>query len=69
MDRAARFPIRRSSSLDAMRAEEYAYSQQRAAHERMAAVTTLSKEDFGLKGELPDGSGLRRSFFRVNLRR
>ena len=38
MDKA----IRRFSSLDAMKAEEYAYWQSRPAHERMTAILEIT---------------------------
>jgi hypothetical protein len=53
--------LRRFTSFEAMKAEEYAYWQSRPVHERLAAVTELSIEGYRLKGELPRESGLRGS--------
>jgi hypothetical protein len=66
-DRTARFPIRRYSSLDAMKADEYSYWQQRPAHERMEAVTEISAEAYRLKGSPPDAQRLQRTL--VHLKR
>lgn len=45
--------LRRFTSFEAMKADEYAYWQSRPAHERLAAVTELSIEGYRLKGALP----------------
>jgi len=67
MDRKSRFPIRRFASLEAMKAEEYRYWQQRPAHERMEAVAGLTSEAYGLKDSPPNVSGLQRTL--VHLKR
>jgi hypothetical protein len=65
MDRAARFPIRRFASLDAMKAEEYRYWQGRPAHERLAATAEISAEAYRAKDAMIDVSRLRRTLVRV----
>ena len=67
MAREARFPIRPYASLKAMKVDEYAYWQQRPAHERMAAVTEISAEVYRLKGSSLDASRLQRTV--VHIRR
>lgn len=57
--RIQRGSIRRFTSFEAMKADEYAYWQSRPVHERLAAVTELSIEGYRLKGALPRESGLR----------
>jgi hypothetical protein len=49
MDRAQRFSIRRYTSLDAMKADEYQYWQSRPAYERLAATSELSSEAYRIK--------------------
>ena len=67
MDKKSRFPIRRYASLEAMKAEEYDYWQQRPAHERMDAVTELTAEAYALKDSSPNVSRLQRTL--VHLKR
>lgn len=64
MARTARFPIRRFTSHDAMKTEEYRYWQSRPAHERLAAVAALSAEAYHLK-DAADVRRLRRTPVRV----
>lgn len=66
MDRAARFPIRRYDSPEAMKAEEYDYWRRRPAQERMEVVAEISAETYGLNG-LSDASRLQRTL--VHLKR
>lgn len=49
MERMTRFPIRRYSSLEAMKADEYNYWRERPAYERLAAVSDLSTETYRVK--------------------
>jgi hypothetical protein len=65
MDRASRFPIRRYASLEAMKADEYRYWQQRPAHERMQATAEISAELYGLKDPSGHAQGLQRTLVRV----
>lgn len=67
MERAARFAIRRFDSLEAMKAAEYAYWQQRPAHERMDAVAEITAEAYGLKEPQSDAPRLQRTL--VHLKR
>jgi len=67
VDRKARFPIKRYDSLDAMKAEEYAYWRQRPDHERLAAVCEISSETYGLKGGFSNVPRLQRTL--VHLQR
>lgn len=60
MDRKSRFSIRRFASLEAMKRAEYDYWQQRPAHERLEAVTTISAETYGLGNKQPHASRLQR---------
>lgn len=65
MDRKSRFQIRLYDSLDAMKADEYAYWQQRPGHERLAAAFELTSEAYGLKGLGPDAPRLQRTLVRL----
>jgi hypothetical protein len=49
MEKKARFEVERYESLDAMKAEEYEYWQGRPGHERLAAVSEITSEAYGLK--------------------
>jgi hypothetical protein len=60
MDRA----IRKYSSLDEMKADEYRYWQSRPVHERVAAVSELTEEGYRLKGFKPDAFRLQRTLVR-----
>ena len=57
--------IRRYSSLDAMKAEEYRYWQSVSALERMRAVSEMSTEAYSLKGHLLDVPRLQRVLVRI----
>ncbi len=61
MDRRKHFQIRRYESLEAMKADEYQYWQQRPDHERIAAVSEITSEAYGLKGSRPDVPRLERT--------
>jgi hypothetical protein len=67
MDRKSRFQIRRYDSLEAMKADEYAYWRGRPGHERIAAVSDITSEAYGLKGLRPDVPRLQRTL--VHLKR
>jgi hypothetical protein len=57
--------IRRYTSLDEMKADEYRYWQSRPVHERVAAVSQLTEEGYRLKGIGPDAFRLQRNLVRV----
>jgi hypothetical protein len=56
--------IRKYSSLDEMKADEYRYWQSRPVHERVAAVSELTEEGYRLKGFKPDAFRLQRTLIR-----
>lgn len=64
-NRESRFAIRRYASLRAMKDEEYEYWQKRPDHERIAAVSEITSEAYGLKGSPPDVSRLERTLIRL----
>jgi hypothetical protein len=66
MVRKSRFAIRRYESLEAMKADEYAYWRQRPGHERIAAVSELTREAYGLKDLRPDVPRLQRTLVQLN---
>jgi uncharacterized nucleotidyltransferase DUF6036 len=53
--------IRKYTSFDEMKADEYRYWQSRPVHERLTAVTELTLEGYRLKGMGPDEFRLRRT--------
>ena len=57
--------IRKYTSLDEMKADEYRYWQSRPVHERISAVSELSQEQYAMKGEATDVSRLQRTLVRV----
>lgn len=57
--------IRKFTSLDEMKAEEYRYWKNRPAHERMAAVSELTQALYAMKGAAPDVPRLQRTLVRV----
>ena len=67
MDRADRFKIRRFTSFEAMKADEYAYWQDRPGHERLAATSEISTDAFRMKGAETHVSRLQRTL--VHLKR
>ena len=56
--------IRRYDSFDEMKADEYRYWQSRPIHERVAAVSELTKEGYKMKGVKPDAFRLQRTLVR-----
>jgi hypothetical protein len=61
MARADRFPISRHTSLDAMKADEYQYWQNRPAYERLAATSEISTVAYRIKDTSADVSRLQRT--------
>jgi hypothetical protein len=57
--------IRKFSSLDAMKAEEYCYWQSVSVAERMQAVWDITLEAYRLKGEIQDVPRLQRTLVRI----
>lgn len=49
--RRATWSIRRYTDLDEMKADEYRYWQSRPGHERIAAVSELTTEQYAMKGQ------------------
>ncbi|MBV8360122.1 MAG: hypothetical protein JO189_19615 [Deltaproteobacteria bacterium] len=56
--------IRKFSNFDELKAEEYRYWQSRPVHERVAAVSELTQEQYAMKGEAPDVPRLQRTLVR-----
>jgi hypothetical protein len=56
--------IRKYTSLDEMKADEYRYWQSRPVHERVAAVSELTEECYRMKGMGPDAFRLQRTLVR-----
>ena len=59
--------IRKCTSFDEMKADEYRYWQSRPAHERMDAAAELPLTAYALKGMAPDVPRLQRTL--VHLQR
>ena len=57
--------IRKYTSLDEMKADEYRYWQSRPVHERMAAVSELTLAMYAMKGAAPDVPRLQRTLVRI----
>ena len=57
--------IRRYTSLDAMKVDEYRYWRGRSVQERMDAVSELTLSTFALKGARPDVPRLQRTLVRL----
>ena len=57
--------IRRFTSLDEMKDDEYRYWRGRPVHERMDAVSELTLAAFGMKGAVPVVPRLQRTFVRL----
>jgi hypothetical protein len=53
--------IRKCTDFDEVKAEEYRYWQSRPVHERIAAVSELTQEQYAMKGEVPDVPRLQRT--------
>lgn len=56
--------IRRYTSFEEMKADEYRYWQGRPIHERVKAVSELTQEHYALKGAAPDVPRLQRTLVR-----
>ncbi len=57
--------IRKYTSLDEMKADEYRYWQSRPVHERMDAVSELTLAMYAMKGATPDVPRLQRTLVRI----
>jgi len=57
--------IRRYTSLDEMKADEYRYWQSQPIHKRVAAVSELTQEHYAMKGAVPDAPRLQRTLVRL----
>jgi len=53
--------IRRYTSFDEMKADEYRYWQSRPVHERTDMVSELTREQYTMKGATPDVFRLQRT--------
>lgn len=60
-----RWTLRRFTSFDAMKAEEYAYWQSRPAHERIAAISEITTEAYRMKEPAINVSRLQRTLVRI----
>jgi hypothetical protein len=60
--------IRKYTSLDEMKADEYRYWQSRPVHERLDAVEEMIETAYALKGwkKVPDVPRLQRPFVRLS---
>jgi hypothetical protein len=56
--------LRKYTSFDEAKADEYRYWQSRPAHERMAAVSELSLAMYAIKGTVQDAPKLERTLVR-----
>jgi hypothetical protein len=56
--------IRKYASFDEMKADEYRYWQSRPIHERIAAVSELTRELYAMKGAASDAPRLQRTLVR-----
>jgi hypothetical protein len=57
--------IRKYTSLDEMKADEYRYWQSRPVHERTDAVSEITQDLYAMKGAAPDVPPLQRTLVRV----
>jgi hypothetical protein len=57
--------IRKYTSLDEMKADEYRYWQSRPVHERMDAISELTQALYAMKGAVPDVPRLQRTLVRL----
>lgn len=57
--------IRRYTSFEDMKADEYRYWQSRPIHERVKAVSELTQEHYALKGAAADVPRLQRTLVRL----
>jgi hypothetical protein len=53
--------VRKYSSFDEMKADEYRYWQSRPVHERVNAVSELTQEHYAMKGMVQDVPRLQRT--------
>jgi hypothetical protein len=56
--------IRRYTSFDEMKADEYRYWQSRPVYERVNAVSELTQEQYAMKGAVSDVPRLQRTLVR-----
>ncbi len=52
------------ADLDEIKADEYRYWQSRPLHERLAAVSELTQEQYAMKGAVPGVPRLQRTLVR-----
>ena len=57
--------LRKYTSFDEMKADEYRYWQSRPVHERMEAVTQMTLAAYALKGASPDALRLQRTLVQL----
>jgi hypothetical protein len=56
--------IRKYTNFEDMKADEYRYWQGRPLHERVDAVSELTREHYAMKGALPNVPRLQRTLVR-----
>jgi len=56
--------VRKYTSFDEMKADEYRYWQSRPIYERVNAVSELSREHYAMKGAFPSVPRLQRTLVR-----
>ena len=56
--------IRKYTDFDEMKADEYRYWQSRPVHERLAAVSELTQEQYAMKGAARNVPRLQRTLVR-----
>jgi hypothetical protein len=59
--------LRKYTSFEEAKADEYRYWQSRPAHERMDAISEITQDLYAMKGEVLDVPRLQRTF--VHLKR
>jgi len=57
--------IRKYTTFDEMKADEYRYWQSRPVHERVGAVSELTQEHYAMKGAVPEVPRLQRTLVRL----
>ena len=57
--------IRKYTSFEEAKADEYRYWQSRPAHERVDAVSEITQEEYAMKGAVRDVPRLQRTLVRV----
>jgi hypothetical protein len=55
----------RIAALDEIKAEAYRYWQNRPAHERIAAVSELTQQQYAMRGEAPNPPRLEKTLVRI----